>query len=276
VRQTDTDEPILDLFDGLTPETVEDRVLEALGDSALFALRFRQNAARALLFPRQQPGKRSPLWLQRLRGKDLLQVARRHPDFPIVIETFRECLHDHLDVDGLKELLAGIRSGTVQVATRRAESPSPFASSLLFSFTAAFMYQYDEVAADGGNTPASTVAFATGAPEVAHSLTAGGDEVEPAARRDAARSEMAEWEAVAIWPRVISKDRWGPASWRPTAGRCVDAAGRRAAGAFRRAANLRMPCLAWGGAVLYSVLSTQYSGMPRSPSWPRKHHTLQE
>src|SRR5262249_53630303 len=123
-------------------------------DSALFALRFRQNAARALLFPRQQPGKRAPLWLQRLRGKDLLQVARRHPDFPIVIETFRECLHDHLDVDGLKELLEGTRSGTVQVVTRRAETPAPVAASLLFSFTPAVMYPYDEVGAEGGGTPA--------------------------------------------------------------------------------------------------------------------------
>lgn len=154
LRQTDTDEPLLDLFDGLVPETIEDRVLEELADSALFALRFRQNAARALLFPRQQPGKRSPLWLQRLRGKDLLQVARKHPDFPIVIETFRECLHDHLDVDALKELLAGVRSGAVQVVTRRAETPSPFASSLLFSFTAAFMYQYDDVESDRGAVPA--------------------------------------------------------------------------------------------------------------------------
>src|SRR5271166_6862160 len=107
-------------------------ILEELADSALFALRFRQNAARALMMPRGAAGRRAPLWLQRLRGRDLLQVARRHPDFPIVAETFRECLHDHLDVPRLRQLLDAIRSGEVEVVTRRADSPSPFASGLLF------------------------------------------------------------------------------------------------------------------------------------------------
>lgn len=152
IRLTDSDEPIVDLFDGLTPENVESLILGELGESALFAIRFRQNAARALLMPRGQPGKRSPLWLQRLRGKDLLQVARRHPDFPIVVETFRECLHDHLDVPRLQELLSDIRAGRIEVVTRRAESPSPFASTLLFSFTAAQMYVYDGVEAGTGQT----------------------------------------------------------------------------------------------------------------------------
>ncbi len=145
LRLTDTDEPILDLFAGLTPENVEGLILNELADSALFALRFRQNAARSLALPRGTPGKRAPLWLQRLRGRDLLQVARKHPDFPVVVETFRECLHDHLDVPRLKELLADIQAGRIEVRSRRAESPSPFAAALLFSFTAAFMYQYDRV-----------------------------------------------------------------------------------------------------------------------------------
>jgi len=149
IRLTDTDEPILDLFAGLTPENVEGLILDELADSALFALRFRQNAARSLLLPRLQPGRRAPLWLQRLRGRDLLQVARRHPDFPIVAETFRECLHDHLDVPRLQELLADIQAGRVEIVTRRAETPSPFAAGLVFSFTAAFMYQYDGVESDG-------------------------------------------------------------------------------------------------------------------------------
>jgi ATP-dependent Lhr-like helicase len=150
IRLADTDEPPLDLFAGLTPEMVETLVLEELADSALFALRFRQNAARALLLPRTQPGRRAPLWLQRLRGRDLLQVARRHPDFPIVAETFRECLQDHLDVPRLQQLLADVRDGKVEVVARRAEAPSPFASSLLFAFQAAFMYQYDGVEPDAG------------------------------------------------------------------------------------------------------------------------------
>ncbi|HTU23187.1 MAG TPA: DEAD/DEAH box helicase [Gemmataceae bacterium] len=149
IRLTDTDEPVLDLFAGLTPENVEGLILDELADSALFALRFRQNAARSLLLPRLQPGRRAPLWLQRLRGRDLLQVARRHADFPIVVETFRECLHDHLDVPRLQQLLADIQAGHNEIVTRRAETPSPFAAGLAFSFTAAFMYQYDGVEPNG-------------------------------------------------------------------------------------------------------------------------------
>jgi ATP-dependent Lhr-like helicase len=153
VRLADTDEPVLDLLEGLTPETVEDLILEELADSPLFALRFRQNAARALLLPRGQAGKRAPLWLQRLRGRDLLQVARRHPDFPVVAETFRECLHDHLDVPRLKQLLGDVRDGKVEIVTRRMETPSPFASGLLFAFTAAQMYNYDGTEAEPGGAP---------------------------------------------------------------------------------------------------------------------------
>jgi ATP-dependent Lhr-like helicase len=148
IRLTDTDEPILDLFEGLTAESVTGLILDALADSALFALRFRQNAARALLLPRAQPGKRAPLWLQRLRSRDLLQVARKHADFPIVAETFRECLHDHLDVPRLQLLLDDIRAGRIAVIQRRADGPSPFAGSLLFAFTASKMYEYDRTDAD--------------------------------------------------------------------------------------------------------------------------------
>lgn len=153
IRLADTEEPPLDLLAWLTPENVEELVLAELADSALFALRFRQNAARALLLPRTQPGRRAPLWLQRLRGRDLLQVARRHPDFPIVAETFRECLHDHLDLLRLRHLLGGIRSGTVEVVGRRAEAPSPFAAGLLFAFTAAFMYGQDRTEASAETPP---------------------------------------------------------------------------------------------------------------------------
>jgi len=145
IRMTDTDEPILDLFEGLRPDNVKALILDALADSALFALRFRQNAARALLLPRGSPGKRAPLWLQRLRGRDLLQVARRQLDFPIVAETFRECLHDHLDLGRLEQLLTDLRAGRIEVLTRRLETPSPFAAGLLFAFNAGFMYQFDGV-----------------------------------------------------------------------------------------------------------------------------------
>ena len=145
IRLTDSEEPVLDLLDGITAENVEDLILGELADSALFALRFRQNAARALLLPRTPPGKRAPLWLQRLRSRDLLQVARSEPEFPLVTETFRECLHDHLDVPKLRQLLEEIASGSVRLAVRRTETPSPFASGLLFAFTGAYMYQYDGV-----------------------------------------------------------------------------------------------------------------------------------
>jgi ATP-dependent Lhr-like helicase len=148
IRLSDSDEPVLDLLAGLTPANVEDLVLEELAESPLFALRFRQNAARALLLPRGKAGKRAPLWLQRMRGRDLLQVARRHPDFPIVAETFRECLHDHLDLPRLQQLLADVAGGQVEVLTRRLETPSPFAATLLFAFNMGYQYQYDGV--EGG------------------------------------------------------------------------------------------------------------------------------
>src|SRR5947207_6776378 len=100
--------------------------MEELADSPLFALRFRQNAARALLMPRGPAHKRAPLWLQRLRGRDLLQVARRFPDFPIVAETFCECLQDHLDVPRAQALLADIQAGRIEVRKARLETASPF------------------------------------------------------------------------------------------------------------------------------------------------------
>jgi ATP-dependent Lhr-like helicase len=153
VRLTESDEPVMDLFEGVTAENVRDLVLDELADSALFALRFRQNAARALMMPRGT-GRRAPLWLQRLRGRDLLQVARKHPDFPIVAETFRECLHDHLDLPRLQEWLADLHAGRVEVKTLRLEGPTPLAASLLFSFTMAYMYQYDDVEPNSKDAPA--------------------------------------------------------------------------------------------------------------------------
>ena len=150
VRLTESEEPLLDLFEGVTPDNLQTLVLEELADSALFALRFRQNAARAMLMPRGQANKRAPLWLQRMRGRDLLQVARRFPDFPIVAETFRECLHDHLDLPRARELLTAVRSGAIELRTCRLEIASPFAAGLLFGFQMATMYQYDGVEAEPG------------------------------------------------------------------------------------------------------------------------------
>jgi len=138
------DEPPLDLLEGLTSELADRLIREELPETALFGLRFRQNAARALLMPRPDPAKRTPLWLQRLRAKDLLQVARRFPDFPIVLETMRECLDDDLDLPRLRSLLDAIEKGTVRVVRRAGEIPSPFTSELIFTFTAAYLYEWDE------------------------------------------------------------------------------------------------------------------------------------
>ncbi len=143
-RLPNMDEPPLGLFDGLTGEMAERLIREDLPETALFGLRFRQNAARALLMPRPDPAKRTPLWLQRLRAKDLLQVARQIPDFPIVLETVRECLDDDLELPRLRALLSAIQAGDVRVVERRGEIPSPFTSELIFQFTAAHVYEWDQ------------------------------------------------------------------------------------------------------------------------------------
>jgi ATP-dependent Lhr-like helicase len=138
------DEPPLDLLEGLSPAEAERLIRAELPETSLFGLRFRQNAARSLLMPRPDPAKRTPLWLQRLRAKDLLQIARQIPDFPVVLETVRECLDDDLDLPRLRTLLAAIQSGEVSVHTRRGEIPSPFTSELIFEFTAAHLYEWDD------------------------------------------------------------------------------------------------------------------------------------
>jgi ATP-dependent Lhr-like helicase len=138
------DDPRLDLFDGLSVAEAENLLRDALGESPLFGLRFRQNAARALLMPRPDPGKRTPLWLQRLRARDLLQAVRRYPDFPLVIETYRECLDDDLDLPRLRATIAAIERGEIRVVERKGETSSPFASELLFQFAQRFLYEWDE------------------------------------------------------------------------------------------------------------------------------------
>ena len=112
--------------------------------SSLFAARFRENAARALLLPRRHPGRRRPLWAQRKRAADLLAVAARYGSFPIILETYRECLRDVFDLPGLKRHpAAGSRRASIRVVTRDTRTPSPFAASLLFSYVANFIYDGD-------------------------------------------------------------------------------------------------------------------------------------
>jgi len=144
--------PPTDLFDGLTSALAEILIRVELGDSALFGLRFRQNAGRSLLMPRPDPSKRTPLWLQRLRAKDLLQVVRKMPDFPVVVETYRECLVDDLDLPRFRQLLDAIQGGSVRVVVRDGSVASPFASDLVFRFTQSFLYQWDEPARDPGRS----------------------------------------------------------------------------------------------------------------------------
>jgi ATP-dependent helicase Lhr and Lhr-like helicase len=127
----------------LEPEEVEQAVTAELGGSALFGARFRENASRALLIPRAYPGKRTPLWQQRLKAQNLLEVARRYGDFPIILETYRECLRDVLDVPGLQELLRGLHTREISLVEVETQTASPFASSLLFDYVATYMYEGD-------------------------------------------------------------------------------------------------------------------------------------
>ncbi|TAM72808.1 MAG: ATP-dependent helicase [Mycobacterium sp.] len=139
--------PGADLF-VFDAEEIEPIVTAEVGGSALFASRFRECAARALLLPRRHPGRRSPLWQQRQRAAQLLEVARKYPDFPVVLETVRECLQDVYDVPALVALMAGIAQRKVRVVEAETASPSPFAASLLFGYVGAFMYEGDSPLAE--------------------------------------------------------------------------------------------------------------------------------
>src|SRR5690606_5570319 len=127
----------------LDPEEVLGAVRDELGASVMFAARFREAAARALLLPRRRPDKRQPLWQQRQRSAQLLEVASQYPDFPIVLEAARECLQDDFDVAALTGLMRDIGSGDVRVVEVTTTTPSPFAQSLLFGYTAQFLYDGD-------------------------------------------------------------------------------------------------------------------------------------
>lgn len=128
------------LFD---PEKLRRTVTMAVAGSALFAARFRECAARALLLSRRTPGRRSPLWQQRLRAGQLLEIAQDYPEFPILIETARECLQDVYDLDALDKVMGRLNTGTIQLVDVTTEAPSPFAADLLFGYVAQFMYETD-------------------------------------------------------------------------------------------------------------------------------------
>jgi ATP-dependent Lhr-like helicase len=132
----------------LEPDDVEDLVTTELAGSALFASRFRECAGRALLLPRRRPGQRQPLWQQRQRAAQLLQVASRFGSFPIVLETIRECLQDVFDVPGLTTLMRDLAARRVRVIEVETPTPSPFARSLLFGYVAQFLYEGDSPLAE--------------------------------------------------------------------------------------------------------------------------------
>ncbi|MDQ3881348.1 MAG: DEAD/DEAH box helicase, partial [Chloroflexota bacterium] len=148
VRLPEADDAPLDATVLVDPDEIDDLLMSQLGGSALFAARFRENAARALLLPRRRPGSRTPLWMQRQRSADLLSVASRYGSFPIILETYREVLRDVFDLPALKELLGGIRSRAVRVVSVETRSASPFAASLLFDYVGSFMYEGDAPLAD--------------------------------------------------------------------------------------------------------------------------------
>jgi ATP-dependent Lhr-like helicase len=132
----------------LDPEEVSQLVTQEIGGSALFAARFRECAARALLLPRRRPDRRQPLWQQRQRAAQLLEVASQYPTFPIVLEAVRECVQDVFDVPGLVELMTDIRSRAVKVVEVESSQPSPFAKSLVFGYVAQYLYEGDSPLAE--------------------------------------------------------------------------------------------------------------------------------
>ena len=124
-------------------DEVEGALIEQLPSTSLFAARFRENAARALLLPRRRPGRRTPLWAQRKRAQDLLAATLRVPSFPVVLETYRECLRDVFDLPALRRLLGRVASGEVRVVHVESGRPSPFAASLLFTWVQNVLYDGD-------------------------------------------------------------------------------------------------------------------------------------
>jgi ATP-dependent Lhr-like helicase len=132
-----TEELIID------PDEIEELVMGELGGSALFGSRFRENAGRALLIPRRRPGERTPLWQQRLKAQGLLQVARKYGSFPVILETYRECLQDVFDLPALKRLLTGLKTRQLDLVDVETATASPYSTSLLFDYVANYMYEDD-------------------------------------------------------------------------------------------------------------------------------------
>lgn len=149
VRIPDTEaEPPTGEVIAFEPDEIEEIVTAEVGGSALFASRFRECAARALLLPRRDPGRRSPLWQQRQRSAQLLEVASKYPSFPIVLEAVRECLQDVYDLPGLVGLMKRVETREVSIVDVATTQPSPYARTLLFGYVAQFVYEGDSPLAE--------------------------------------------------------------------------------------------------------------------------------
>jgi ATP-dependent Lhr-like helicase len=222
LRVPDTDEPPPAGIAELAAEEVEPIVTAELGGSALFASRFRECAARALLLPRRRPGRRSPLWQQRQRSAQLLAVASKYGTFPVVLETVRECLQDTFDVPALAGLMRDLASRKVRLVEVETPAPSPFARSLLFSYVGAFMYEGDsplaERRAQALALDSSLLAELLGQADLRELLDpAVVSQVEAELQRLAAGRACRSLEAVADLLRVI-----GPLSAEEVARRCAE------------------------------------------------------
>ncbi|WP_246159627.1 ATP-dependent helicase [Nocardioides antri] len=147
IPDTDAEPPSADLV-VFEPDEIDEIVTREVGGSALFASRFRECAGRALLLPRRDPGRRSPLWQQRQRAAALLEVAARYPSFPIVLETVREVLNDVYDLPSLTALLSRVQRREVTVTDIETSTPSPYARTLLFGYVAQFVYEGDSPIAE--------------------------------------------------------------------------------------------------------------------------------
>ena len=272
LRVPDTDEPPPAGIAELAAEEVEPIVTAELGGSALFASRFRECAARALLLPRRRPGHRSPLWQQRQRSAQLLAVASKYGTFPVVLETVRECLQDTFDVPALASLMRDLASRKVRLVEVETPAPSPFAKSLLFSYVGAFMYEGDsplaERRAQALALDSSLLAELLGQADLRELLDpAVVGQVEAELQRLTAERACRSLEAVADLLRVI-----GPLSQAEVAQRCAEpgmAAGWLAElDASRRAIEVRVGGEARWAAVEDAGRLRDALGVPLPPGVP--------
>jgi ATP-dependent helicase Lhr and Lhr-like helicase len=272
IRVPDTEEAPPGGLAELAPEEVEQLVTGELGNSALFASRFRECAARALLLPRRQPGRRSPLWQQRQRSAQLLSVARKYGTFPIVLETVRECLQDVFDVPGLTGLMQELATRKIRLVEVETATPSPFGRSMLFRYVGAFMYEGDapvaERRAQALALDSSLLAELLGQADLRELLDpAVVADTERELQRLAPGRACRDLEAVADLLRAV-----GPLSADEVAGRCQDPA---AAGGWlaelarqRRALEVRIAGEARWAAIEDAGRLRDALGVPLPPGVP--------